>query len=245
MHNIMVLNAKGGCGKTTIATTLACYFSGQGYKTALMDFDPQRSSSRWLEIRSPERTDIRSIDATKPTTGMTRTWQLYSGQGTDVVIIDTPAGTNGGDIADHFNRADTIIIPVMASIIDLHAVEGFLESLLRVSRHRLQGKRIGLVANRVRNRNTKIYRDIEALSEKTGIPLIATLRDTQNYPIAMESGIGICELNMTASTRKDRKQLQPLISWLGEDLPALENSLAAGDSETQTQWQQPVAVNAS
>ncbi|MES9967887.1 MAG: ParA family protein [Sedimenticola sp.] len=46
----MVLNAKGGCGKTTIATTLACYFSAQGFKTALMDFDPQRSSTRWLEV---------------------------------------------------------------------------------------------------------------------------------------------------------------------------------------------------
>ncbi|OOZ35961.1 ParA family protein [Solemya velesiana gill symbiont] len=218
MHNIMVLNAKGGCGKTTLATTLACYFSGKGYNTALMDFDSQRSSTRWLEIRSSEHPDIRSIDATRPTTGMTRTWQLYSGQGTDVVVIDTPAGTNGGDISDHFNRADTIIIPVMASIIDLHAVEGFLENLLRLSRHRLKSKRIGLVVNRVRSRNSKIYKDIQALSEKTGIPLIATLRDTQNYPIAMESGIGICQLNLTASTRKDRMQLEPLINWLSKDL---------------------------
>ncbi|MET0015238.1 MAG: ParA family protein [Sedimenticola sp.] len=243
MHNIMVLNAKGGCGKTTIATTLACYFSAQGFKTALMDFDPQRSSTRWLEVRSPENPDIRPIDATKPATGVTRTWQLYSGQGTDVVIIDTPAGSSGGQLTDYLNRADTIIIPVMASIIDLNAVEDFLEGLLKMSRHRLNGKRVCLVANRVRTKNSNIYRQIEALSEKTGIPLVASLRDTQNYPVAMESGIGICELKSTRSTRKDRKQLQPLTDWLHDGLP--ETITGNLPDSREPQWQQPLAAAAN
>ena len=63
MHKIMVLNAKGGCGKTTIATTLACYFVSNGYSTALMDFDPQQSSNRWLKVRSPEQPRIKLLMA--------------------------------------------------------------------------------------------------------------------------------------------------------------------------------------
>jgi chromosome partitioning protein len=216
MHNIMVLNTKGGCGKTTIATTLACFFSGQGHSTALMDFDPQRSSTRWLELRSSESPQIHSIDATKRTTGVTRTWQLYSGQSTDVVVIDTPAGVEGHVLTDLFQRADTIVIPAMASIIDVQAVDSFLDDFLRRFRHRLHNKRLALVANRVRG-NSRSYRDISSLSEKTGIPLVASLRDTQNYPIAMENGIGICELKNSA-TSKDRKQLQPLIDWLYEGM---------------------------
>ena len=76
MHTIMVLNAKGGCGKTTIATTLACYFAASGYNTALMDFDPQQSSNRWLETRSPEQPKIKAIDGVRQKTGVTRSWHL-------------------------------------------------------------------------------------------------------------------------------------------------------------------------
>jgi len=224
----MVANAKGGCGKTTIATTLASYFSMSGYKTVLMDFDPQKSSSHWLELRTEELPDIRSIDATRPSIGMTRTWQLYSGQGTDIVIKDTPAGITGSRLIDLFNRADTILIPVMSSIIDLNAVEGFLTEILRLRKMGAKHKRIALVANRART-NTKSYKGIRELAERTGIPLVASLRDTQNYPIAMESGLGIFEYHSRASA-KDRKQFQALIDWLHEEVPEIEPSVEVIES---------------
>ncbi|MEE9357492.1 ParA family protein [Candidatus Vondammii sp. HM_W22] len=217
MHSIVVLNAKGGCGKTTIATTLACYFAGKGYGTALMDYDPQSSSGSWLAMRTPDQPKIRSIDAIRPKVGLTRSWQLYSGSETDVVIMDTPAGVAGGQLSDVFNRADTILIPVMTTIIDLQAAEKFLEELMRMARHRLHGKRIAIIANRVRMR-TSVYKAIVGLADKLGIPLIATLRDTQNYSIAMASGMGICEMKPGA-TSKDMKQWQPIFEWLMKDIP--------------------------
>ncbi|HVJ29720.1 MAG TPA: ParA family protein, partial [Gammaproteobacteria bacterium] len=48
MRHILVTNAKGGCGKSTIATSLAAYFASEGYATALADFDPQGSALSWL-----------------------------------------------------------------------------------------------------------------------------------------------------------------------------------------------------
>jgi len=55
MRHIMVLNAKGGSGKTTIAINLASYLATKGFKVGLADFDPQGSSLAWLEQRSPAR----------------------------------------------------------------------------------------------------------------------------------------------------------------------------------------------
>jgi chromosome partitioning protein len=216
----MVINAKGGCGKTTISTTLACYFTGQGYNTALMDYDPQNSSHQWLAMRTAEQPKIHSIDAARSRAGMTRTWQLYTGTETEVVVMDTPAGVTGGQLIDLFNRADTILIPVIPSIIDYNALELFLTELMRFARHRMQGKRIAVVANRVRFK-TQIYKKIIELTEKHNIPLIGTLRDTQNYAIAMEAGQGICELKSHASA-KDRKQWQSIMGWLHQEIPNKE-----------------------
>ncbi len=239
MHNIMVLNAKGGCGKTTISTTLACYFAGQGYKTALMDYDPQNSSHHWLDMRKPSQPQIHSIDAARARTGITRSWQLHTGVGTEVVVIDTPAGVTGGQLVELFNKADSILIPVMPTIIDLHAGEGFLSALMRFAKNRLQGKRIALVINRVRFK-TAIYEKIEALSARMEIPLIGSLRDTHNYAIAMESGMGICEMKPGVSS-KDRKQWQPIIQWLHEAIPG--KSPVQDAKFTELQGWQPEAKN--
>ncbi|WP_275096968.1 AAA family ATPase [Sedimenticola hydrogenitrophicus] len=234
MHNIMVLNAKGGCGKTTISTTLACYFAGQGYKTALMDYDPQNSSHHWLDMRKPSQPQIRSIDAARPRAGMTRTWQLHTGVETEVVVIDTPAGVTGGRLVELFNKADSILIPVMPTVIDLQAVEGFLTELMRFAKNRLHGKRVAMVINRVRFK-TATYEKIEALSARLGIPLIGSLRDTHNYAIAMETGMGICEMK-SGVTSKDRKQWQPIINWLHEAIPGKEPGQATTFSESPG-WQ--------
>jgi len=231
MHKIMVLNAKGGCGKTTIATTLACYFAGQGYNTALMDFDLQQSSNRWLTIRPPEQPVIKAIDGARPKSGVTRSWQLYSGNETEVVIIDTPAGITGGKLVDLFHRADTILIPIMPSIIDLHAMEHFLQELGRLFKQGRQGKRIGVIANRVRLK-TRSYHAIEALMRDMDLPLVATLRDTQNYSIAMESGRGICELKPGVSS-KDRKHWEPILEWLHQEIPYKQETLDLGLREAE------------
>jgi len=54
MKTILVVNAKGGCGKTTLSTNLASYFATNELKTVLVDFDPQQSALEWLQERNPD-----------------------------------------------------------------------------------------------------------------------------------------------------------------------------------------------
>jgi chromosome partitioning protein len=48
MRIVIVINAKGGCGKSTIAMNLAAALAGEGYRTLLIDFDPQAQLTSWL-----------------------------------------------------------------------------------------------------------------------------------------------------------------------------------------------------
>jgi len=123
----------------------------------------------------------------------------------------------------------------MPSIIDFQAIESFLEDFMRPIRLRRDKKRIAIVANRVRFQ-TKAYKALVELAERYNIPIIGSLRDTQNYSIAMESGLGICELT-SSSSEKDKKQWQTIIRWLQEEIPAkaMEKKKSAIAAK-QTQW---------
>ena len=52
MQRIVVLNPKGGSGKTTIAINLASYLATRRYTPVLIDFDPQGSTLRWVRKRA-------------------------------------------------------------------------------------------------------------------------------------------------------------------------------------------------
>ena len=51
---IVCANSKGGVGKSTLATHLAVWLFDQGFQTALLDTDKQRSSSQWIAEAEPQ-----------------------------------------------------------------------------------------------------------------------------------------------------------------------------------------------
>ena len=61
MQRIVVLNPKGGSGKTTLAINLAAYFALRGDNTLLIDRDPQGSATRWLRKRKTPQPAITGI----------------------------------------------------------------------------------------------------------------------------------------------------------------------------------------
>ena len=80
MRHILVLNSKGGSGKSTIATSLAAYYASRDEKVALVDYDRQGSSLEWLERRPDNRPSITGV------AGFNEASAKY--RNTDVVIID-------------------------------------------------------------------------------------------------------------------------------------------------------------
>jgi len=212
MQRILVLNPKGGSGKTTIATNLASYFASQGDRPLLSDNDPQGSSTRWLKKRKPEQAFIHGIAAFERNTRMTRAWQLRIPQDAAHVVIDTPAAVPAQEMPEITKNADAIIVPVLPSDIDIHACSKCIADLLLIAKVRREDDRIGVVANRVK-RNTVIYQSLMRFLETLRIPIIATLRDSQNYVRASELGVGLHEMKRYV-VEQDLEDWQPMLAWL-------------------------------
>ncbi|MFC1774397.1 AAA family ATPase [Pseudomonadota bacterium] len=213
MLKISVMNTKGGCGKTTVATNLASYCASRGYGTVLFDYDKQASSTRWLKERPPSRPPIHGVAAFQPPPeGTTRAWQMKVPQDTQYIITDTPAGYALVDIEDRVAETDVILIPVLPSSIDIHSTADFIRDLLLIGKARAHNTRLAIVTNRTRIR-TRAVEKLERFLNKLDIPVIARVRDTQHYVSAAEQGLGIHELN-ARDAQKDRETWAELLDWL-------------------------------
>jgi len=214
MKTILVLNSKGGCGKTTIATNLAGFFASHNHCTSLMDFDPQGSSMQWLKLRPSTLPKITGIDAGKPKTGVTRSFQLRVAQDVERLIIDAPAGSSGPLLQDLIQRTNMIVVPVGPSAIDVHATTHFIHSLLCENRIRTRGIHVGVVANRVRH--GAVYESLQRFLNVLKIPFVTTLNDSDTYIQSAESGIGIHEMADKHLLAEELARWQPLTCWLDD-----------------------------
>ena len=205
MRHIMVLNAKGGCGKSTLATNIASYFANEGATVALADYDPQRSSLDWLDRRPDNRPAIIGVAAFEE--GLT-----HVPRSADVVVSDAPARSHGTELTDLVKHAETIVVPVLPSTIDMQATTSFLQELNKVGKVQRKQVKIGVLANRVRD-NTLIFDDLDEFLTKVRVPYIVALRDAQNYVRAYTRGLGIFELPEYLAW-PDWDEWEPLTDWL-------------------------------
>ncbi len=235
MQRILVLNPKGGSGKTTLATNLAGYFASLGDRPLLSDNDPQGSSTRWLKKRKQEQAFIHGIAAFERNSRMTRAWQMRIPPDAGHVIVDTPAAVLAQEMPEMTRGADAIIIPVLASDIDIHAFSKCIADLLLIAKVRRDENRIGVVANRVK-RNTLVYQSLMRFLDTLRIPVIATLRDSQNYVRAAEQGVGLHEMKRS-QVEQDLEDWQPMLGWL----QAKETSDTGSSSPPQTNELQETA----
>lgn len=212
LQKIVVLNPKGGCGKTTLATNLASLYAMRGVPPTLLDFDPQGFSMRWLEKRPAHRAEIVGIAACdKP---IDCVWLIRDDVRSNVMIIDLPAAVPPHRLDAFVRIADRILIPVMPSEIDVHAATRLVGRLLLDTRLDRNTRRLGIVASRVRS-NTKSFQMLMRFLESLRIPLVATLRDSQNFVQAAAQGIGVCELPPYRA-REDIAQLNAIAAWLDD-----------------------------
>lgn len=205
MRHIMVLNSKGGCGKSTLATNIAAYFANEGAGVALADYDPQRSSLDWLDRRPDTQPEIVGLEAFKD--GF-----KHAPRSADYIVIDAPARSHGKELNNLVKHAETIVVPVLPSTIDMQATTVFLDELKHVGKVERKQAKIATVANRVRD-NTLIWDDLDEYLTKTRVPYVAALREAQNYVRAYTRGLGIFELPEYLAW-PDWDEWEPLTSWL-------------------------------
>jgi chromosome partitioning protein len=162
--------------------------------------------------RDPARPKVHLISAHERDPRVTRTFQLRPPPGATHIILDTPAAVNGQALIELTRQADKILVPVCPSDIDIHAASRCVQDLLLVAKIRRTDNRLAVIANRVKVQ-TLVYQSLLRFLESLGIPFVATLRDSQNYIRAVESGIGIHEMK-DHQVHEDTEAWDPLITWL-------------------------------
>lgn len=212
MKSTLVVNPKGGSGKTTIAVNLAACLAADGVPTTLMDYDPQRSSLAWLASRAPQAPRIHAASGAPAKFGQLRSLEMFVPPQTRHLIIDAPAGASGVLLQEMVDRAHCILVPAVPSVIDIRATEAFISTLLAIPRVRLGDARVGVIANKVRV-SMPAYQPFLRFLESLRIRLVARLLDSDMFVHAAESACGIFEMD-PGQTAAERRQFLPIVEWV-------------------------------
>ncbi|RBP48939.1 ParA family protein [Arenicella xantha] len=204
MRSILVVNPKGGCGKTTIATNLATYYSVWGMSTGLVDLDPQQSAMDWLRVRPKSENPIQGFNGLKG--------KIYPKPDTERMIYDCPARTNTAKVASLIKQVDVVIIPVMPSAIDMRVAAKFIADIVSRVRKSNQHAVMGVVANRTQ-KNYQSYTALLSFLKALDVPFVGTIRNSQHYVKAADTGVGIFEMEL-ADVKADMKEWEPIINWV-------------------------------
>jgi chromosome partitioning protein len=193
-----------------------------------MDLDPQGSSMRWLRKRPDDAPPIHGIAGFERSGAVTRSWQLRVPAECGAVIIDTAAAVEAHSLPELTRGADAILVPVMPSEIDIHATAKCIADLLLVAKIRRSENRLGIIANRVRA-NTLVSHSLMRFLASLDIPLVTTLRDTQNYVRSAELGIGVAEMPRW-QVQQDLENWRQIMAWLSTKRRGQSLDVAATNS---------------
>jgi chromosome partitioning protein len=206
MPVIVVANPKGGVGKSTLATNIAGCLAAAGHAVMLGDIDRQQSARQWLDLRSTVAPALPAI----------RGWEVESDdivrppKGTTHVVLDTPAGLRGKRLEAVMRIADRMLIPLQPSLFDIQATHAFV----RAVREQRRGHEVvlGLVGMRVRE-HTRANEHLHEYLATLPVPVVAWLRDTQNYVQLAAHGLTLWDV-APSRVERDLEQWAPLAAWV-------------------------------
>jgi chromosome partitioning protein len=218
MLTVLVINSKGGSGKTTLSTNIASFYAGKELKTAILDYDPQGSSLQWLSVRPAHLPRIRGANAAPLKGTSLRSFNAWVPEETEVLVIDAPAGAGGLLLKELVQKSNFIVIPVAPSPIDIRATANFIKDLLLTGGARTSNVKIAVVANRVRSHSTTAYVALERFLHALKFPFLTSISDSENYLLAAQNGEGVFDMDEMA-TASERQEFMPIMRWMAGHFP--------------------------
>ena len=232
MPVVAVINRKGGSGKSTLATHIAAHWAHAGHAVMIGDVDRQQSTRAWLKLRPP------SLPSIAP-------WALDQGhvlrvpKGITHVVLDTPGGIHGFELARVVMSCDAIVIPVCNSIFDRDSAAACfaeLKAMPRISSGRCKVAAVGMRVD-ARTQAQAMLRD---WAQHNGLDFLGVLRQTQRYVRTIEAGMTLFDLPV-AQAAEDLAQLQTIVDWL----PSVQSAAAMQrPSQAIASGAQPLPKNA-
>jgi chromosome partitioning protein len=231
MPVIAVVNRKGGSGKSTFAAHVAAWCARQGHSVMLGDVDRQQSSRAWLKRRDPALPQIAPW-------AMDQKNILRVPSGITHVVLDTPGGIHGFELARIVMFADAIVMPVCASMFDRESAAACHAELMALPRVATGRCRLATVGMRIDGR-TSAGRLLAEWSAALGVPFLGPLRETQLYVRSLERGLTMFDLP-PGQAAADLAQWAPIIEWMkpillppqaaNDDAPARARASGIGPS---------------
>lgn len=216
MFIVAVVNLKGGCGKTTLATQLAARYARQGHPVVLADLDRQESALRWVARRPSELPLVEAVDLDADA------MVLPFGEGR--TVIDAPARLKRKHLEVVVRAADAVVVPLLPSAFDEDATARFVDAVREIGPVRKGRRPLLFVQNRVRARSLAT-RGLDAFCERAGIAPVARFSDAQHYVTAAATGRTLFDLPASREARL-RREWAPLLDALDELAAAREESEA-------------------
>jgi chromosome partitioning protein len=205
MPVIAIVNRKGGSGKSTWATPLAAWLAQQGAAVMLGDVDRQQSTKAWLKRRAP------TLPAISPW-ALDQKNVLKAPPGVTHVVLDTPGGMQGFELARVIMSADAVVVPVCNSLFDRESAAACLAELSALPRVASGRCQLGVVGMRLDAR-TKGAETLRLWAEDLKLNFLGVLRETQGYVRGLETGVTLFD-SVGAAQQVDLAQWEPILAWL-------------------------------
>jgi chromosome partitioning protein len=208
---IAVLNQKGGSGKTTLATSLACAGARRGLDVLLADADPQGTARNW-RAAGPEEGPFPSVVGADHE-GLGEAIEDIEGA-FDVIVIDGPPGVGregpGAVTVAALKAADLVLIPVQPSAADIWA-SGDLAELVQARQEATGTPDAAFVVTQADARTRVAGEVSEALSAFKLPVLDSRLGDRVAFTEALGQGTSVMNI---AGRKKAAAEVQSLTNEL-------------------------------
>jgi len=227
MPVVAVVNRKGGSGKSTLATHLAGYCSNNSLPVMLGDVDRQQSTQTWLRLR-----ESRHLSQRAAIMGWTVDPKnvLRVPPGISHVVLDTPGGMHGFELARVVMFADAILMPVCNSVFDRESAAECFAELMTLPRVVSGRCKVAAVGMRLDAR-TKSAEVLKQWAERLQLPFIGVLRETQAYVKCIEQGLTLFD-TPGPQVEADMVQWQPILQWLHPVLHAAPQRASEGPARS-------------